>query len=246
MRDAALRMVGAAGYVNAGTVEFIVDQSASSFYFLEVNARLQVEHPVTEMVTGLDLVQEQLRIAAGEPMRLPNGIATGDRTAIQGHAIEARVVSEDPAAGSIPSIGKILAWAEPKGPGIRVDSGYGAGKVGSQFYDSLIAKVIAHAATREDAISRLRSALLDFHVLGVKTNIAYLLDVLNSDGFRAGDIDTGFLERSFPHWSPPKAPAELGAIAAAAGRGLSPTVSTAESRHPGGVWSYQDGFRIVR
>ncbi len=244
LRNSVSALVKASGYTNAGTAEFMFDQQSGKFYFLEVNARLQVEHPVTEAVTGLDLVQWQLRIADGELLELPEALLNGDRKAARGHAIEARIVAEDPAQGFRPSIGKITAWAEPKGPGIRVDTGYGPGAEVSRYYDSLIAKVIAFAETREGAIRRLESALMDFHILGVKTNIAYLLDVIRHEGFREGQIDTGFLERKFSSWSPSMdIPPELGSILAFSGSAIAGTVSP--DFRTKGAWEADDGFRVV-
>jgi 3-methylcrotonyl-CoA carboxylase alpha subunit len=244
LRASVSSLVKAAGYTNAGTAEFMFDEPSGKFYFLEVNARLQVEHPVTEAITGLDLVQWQLRIADGKRLALPEGLMNGDRTAARGHAIEARIVAEDPAQGFRPSIGKILAWAEPKGPGIRVDTGYGPGAEVSPYYDSLIAKVIAYAETREDAIRRLESALLDFHILGVKTNIGYILDVLRHPGFRQGKIDTGFLDREFSDWNGnQEIPPELGAILALAN---SPNQASATGNSkPQRAWEQSDSFRLV-
>lgn len=217
MREAALRLVRESGYVGAGTVEFMVDQACENYYFLEVNARLQVEHPVTEGATGIDLVAWQLKIASGERLELPALLSAGDRRAIGAHAIEARIVAEDPARGFLPSIGELISWAEPKRPGVRVDTGYAAGAEVSRYYDSLLAKVIATAETRSDAIRRLIGALEDFHILGVSTNLPYLLEVLRHPAFASGDFDTGFLAREFGDWRPStEVPPALGAIAAAA------------------------------
>jgi acetyl/propionyl-CoA carboxylase alpha subunit len=234
MEEAALQLVRESGYSNAGTVEFIVDQACESFYFLEVNARLQVEHPVTEAVTGLDLVQRQLEIAGG-------GQLVGSRPPQSGHAIELRVLAEDPGRGFMPSIGRILAWAEPKRPGVRVDSGFRAGSEISALYDSLLAKVIVHAPTRAQAIRRAEEALLDFHILGVRTNIAFLLDVLGHAEFRSGQFDTGWLERAMPEWTPSgEIPLELGVLA-----GMASGTSAAVGVRPRS-WDSADGFRNVR
>jgi len=244
LRESVDRLVRAAGYTGAGTAEFMFDQASGQFYFLEVNARLQVEHPVTEAITGLDLVQWQLRIADGEALDLPRGLVAGDRSCIRGHSIEVRIVAEDPSKGFLPSIGKILAWAEPKAPGIRVDTGFGPGSEVTRYYDSLIAKVIAHAESRGASIRRLEAALLDFHILGIKTNIPYLIAILRHPGFQAGDIDTGFLEREFGLWTgETEAPMELGAIVDFAG-----TDSKGHDRHTvpvSGAWDAADGFRVV-
>jgi acetyl/propionyl-CoA carboxylase alpha subunit len=175
-----------------------------------------VEHPVTEAITGLDLVKWQIRIAQGDVLELDQGLMDGDRSLIRGHSIEARIVAEDPGRGFLPSSGEILAWAEPKLPGIRVDTGYGPGREVPQIYDSLLAKVIASGATRLEAIGRLREGLLDFHVLGVRTNIAYLLEILAHPKFQAGEFDTGFLERSFKDWQPGFPDAAVAGIAEAA------------------------------
>lgn len=241
LRDTATSLASAAGYQNAGTVEFMVDQASSEFYFLEVNARLQVEHPITEMVTGIDLVKWQLRIASGAPLSLSSELSEGNRTAIRGHAIEARIVAEDPARGFLPGTGRILGWTEPRMPGVRVDTGHGPGSVVSRYYDSLLAKVIAHGENRSDAIEKLKLALLDFHILGVPTNIAFLLDVLSHPKFVAGDFDTGFLEREFPNWSPrTEIPRELGEILAHAG---TPSPDQAEPASGLSAWESGDGFR---
>lgn len=244
MRAAVASLVRQSGYVGAGTAEFMFDEPSGEFYFLEVNARLQVEHPVTEAITGLDLVQWQLRIASGE--KLPDHVLDigTDRATIHGHAIEVRIVAEDPARNFMPSVGRILAWAEPKAPGIRVDTGIGPGGEISRYYDSMIAKVIAHGENRPAAIARLRSALLDFHVLGVKTNIAYLLEILDHPAFAEGAFDTSFLGREFADWEPrAEIPPELGSIAEAA---LSATVPGQGEHAPlSPAWGQADGWRVV-
>lgn len=239
LRTAVESLARAAEYTGAGTAEFMFDDASGEVYFLEVNARLQVEHPVTEAITGLDLVRQQLLIADGLPMDVPPAL---ERKDIRGHSIEVRVVAEDPAMGFMPSIGRILAWAEPRGPGIRVDTGFGPGGEVSRFYDSMLAKVIVHASTRELAIQKLRGALLDFHVLGVKTNIPYILEVIAHPEFASAQFDTGWLGRRFPEWVPgDSVPDELDAILAAA------SSSVTMSREPvlaAGVWDLTDGFRI--
>jgi 3-methylcrotonyl-CoA carboxylase alpha subunit len=237
LRGYVQALVKASGYTNAGTVEFMFDPAIGEFYFLEVNARLQVEHPVTEAITGVDLAQWQLRIASGE--KLPP--LSADRDTIHGYAIEARIVAEDPARGFLPSVGHLLAWAEPKLPGVRVDTGYGPGAEIPRYYDSLLAKVIAHGATREQAINKLEAALLDFHILGVRTNIAYLLEILRHRDFRAGLYDTGFLGREFVDWQPPAdLPPEIAQIAALAGTAMESTPELAR-----GVWDSTDSFRVT-
>jgi 3-methylcrotonyl-CoA carboxylase alpha subunit len=186
MGAAALRLAGAAGYSNAGTIEFLLDDRGQ-FAFLEVNARLQVEHPVTEAVTGLDLVELQLRVAAGE--RLP--LSQAD-VAFQGHAIEARLIAEDPLAGWVPSSGKVQRFEVPGS--VRVDTWLTDGTQVPPYYDSLLAKIIAHDATRAGAIDRLARALAHTRVVGIKDNVDLLLATLESSGFRAGALHTGFLD----------------------------------------------------
>jgi 3-methylcrotonyl-CoA carboxylase alpha subunit len=243
MRDATTRLIKAAGYFGAGTAEFMVDPISGDFYFLEVNARLQVEHCVTEEITGLDLVAQQIRVANGLNLDIPSRLIAGERDSIFGHSVEVRIVAENPGQGFLPSIGKIVGWAEPREPGIRFDTGFGLGCEISRFYDSMIAKVIAHGSNRQEAIQRLVSALNDFHVLGVHTNIAFLIDVLNSDGFMTGDIDTGFLGREFAEWTPCAPPGELGSIAKSASSGISET--SMEKKSPA-MWDLCDNWRNVR
>ncbi|RJO70181.1 MAG: ATP-grasp domain-containing protein, partial [Myxococcales bacterium] len=196
MGEAAVRLAKAAGYTNAGTVEFLLDESGD-FYFLEVNTRLQVEHPVTEMVTGLDLVRLQLNIAAGQPL----GIAQSD-VAPRGHAIECRIYAEDPAAGFIPSPGRILLAEAPAGPGIRYDHAVVSGMEVPVHYDPLLGKLIAFAETREACIARMKRALAECVVLGVRTPIEYLIDVLSHSAFEQGKTHTHFLGEHFAAWRP--------------------------------------------
>jgi acetyl/propionyl-CoA carboxylase alpha subunit len=237
MKEAAISLCREAGYRGAGTVEFIVDPSGSAFYFLEVNARLQVEHPVTEAITGVDLVAWQLRIASGERLCLPE-------LRRQGHAIEARILAEDSGAGFMPSVGRLLAFALPSGPGIRVDTGYAAGQEVSRFYDSLLAKLIVWGEDRAAALGRLRAALLDFHVLGVATNIPFLLDLISRREVIAGDLDTGLIEREMGDWRPGSGlPVGLGALVETAGAATSGTAVAAELDSD---WAVADGFRNAR
>jgi 3-methylcrotonyl-CoA carboxylase alpha subunit len=190
MTDAAIAAARAAGYQNAGTVEFLVDARSASFYFLEMNTRLQVEHPVTEQVTGLDLVRAQLLVAAGEPLPW-----TPERIVQRGHAIEARVYAEDPRHDFLPQAGSLLLYREPQLPGIRIDSGVVEGDEVSVHYDPMIAKVIATDESRPSAIARLSAALRAFPILGVRTNVPFLLRILDDPRFIAGAVDTGFLDR---------------------------------------------------
>jgi 3-methylcrotonyl-CoA carboxylase alpha subunit len=176
------------GYVNAGTVEFIAD--AEAFYFIEMNTRLQVEHPVTEMITGTDLVEWQLRIAFGEKLPLAQ-----DEIAARGHAIEARVYAEDPDKGFLPAAGTIRQWRAPAGEGVRVDTGFRAGDTVTPYYDPLLAKLIVWAENRPQALARLHDALGAFEIAGVTTNLAFLQALLACPEVASGDIDTGLIER---------------------------------------------------
>jgi 3-methylcrotonyl-CoA carboxylase alpha subunit len=208
MGDAALRLAGAAGYTGAGTVEFLLDPGGD-FFFLEVNARLQVEHPVTEAVTGLDLVEQQLRVAAG----LPLGFRQAD-VRLDGHAMELRVVAEDVAAGFLPSTGAVAALELPDG--VRVDTGIEAGSLVSPHYDSLLAKVIAHGTDRVAVIDRLRAALDETRIEGVATDLDLLAAVLDEPAFVAGELHTGFLEEHRVAERLGDVPPEVVAAAAAA------------------------------
>lgn len=189
MGETAVRVAKAAGYTNAGTVEFLVDQH-KNFYFLEMNTRLQVEHPVTELVAGLDLVHLQIRIAAGEQLPL-----TQDQITIRGHAIECRIYAEDPDNNYFPSPGKITLLLAPSGPGIRRDSGMYEGWVVPMDYDPLLAKLIGYGSDRDQAIGRLTRALNEYFVGGIKTNISLFRRILGDSDFRAARVDTGFLDR---------------------------------------------------
>ncbi len=196
MTAAALKVAKAAGYYNAGTVEFILDDQGR-FYFLEVNARLQVEHPITEWVTRLDLVREQIRIAAGERLGLKQDEVRG-----HGHAFECRVYAEDPAHGFFPSPGKVLVWHAPSGPGVRVDAGVEQHTEVSVYYDPLIAKVSTWGQDREQARRRMEAALRQCVVLGPTTNVPFLLDLIAHPAFVAGETHTGFITEHFPQWQP--------------------------------------------
>ncbi len=191
MGEAAVKAARAVNYYNAGTVEFIFDPLLSSFFFLEMNTRLQVEHPITELTTGLDLVQWQIRIAAGEHFPYSQ-----EQLAQRGHAIECRVYAEDAANGFLPSTGKLLQYIEPRGPGIRVDSGFTAGDEVTHFYDPLLAKLIVHAEDRNTAIQRIQAALKEFVVHGVITNIDFLQDVLSHPDFANGQVTTRWVENT--------------------------------------------------
>ena len=186
---AAVRLVKEAGYTNAGTVEFLVDRD-QNFYLLEVNARIQVEHPVTEMVTGIDLIKQQILIAAGE--RLP---FAQDQVKQTGCAIECRINAEDPAKNFAPSPGKIAELRLPGGPGVRLDTHVYAGYTIPPNYDSMIGKLIVHRPTRAEAIATMKRALSEFHVAPIKTTIPLHLQIMENPNFLSGDVDTGFIER---------------------------------------------------
>jgi acetyl-CoA carboxylase biotin carboxylase subunit len=188
MGDAAVRGAKSIDYVGAGTIEFLLDED-TSFYFMEMNTRIQVEHPVTEMVTGYDLVKEQIRAAAGLPLSIAETLE------FRGHAIECRINAEDPARNFAPSPGTVHTFHPPGGPGVRMDTHVYAGYRVPPFYDSLLAKVIAHGSTREEALARMRNALSSFVLEGVHTTIPFLLQVLDHPDFVAGNVDTKFLER---------------------------------------------------
>lgn len=188
LREATRKLVRGIGYLNAGTIEFIVDKDRN-FYFLEANTRLQVEHPITEVITGLDLVELQIKIASGE--RLP---IEEDDLEVEGWGIESRIYAEDPVR-FFPSPGTITEYSEPSGEGIRVDSGYGVQSVISPYYDPLIAKLITHGATRDVAIERMLSALENYSISGIKTNIPFLKEAYASPLFKNGGYDTHFIEK---------------------------------------------------
>jgi acetyl-CoA carboxylase biotin carboxylase subunit len=211
MGEAAVRIARAAGYANAGTVEFLVDR-ASNFYFLEMNTRLQVEHPVTELVTGLDLVDWQLRIAAGEPLTIRQ-----EDVRWQGSAIECRVYAEDPEHNFLPFPGKIDRLREPAGPGIRLDSGIYEGWTVPLEYDPLLAKLAVWGPTREMAARRLDRALAEYVIGGIRTNVAFFREVLADPEFAAGRLSTAFLDGFFARRpAPPPVTLEMEAAAALA------------------------------
>jgi acetyl-CoA carboxylase biotin carboxylase subunit len=193
LTDSALKLARAIDYTSAGTVEFILDRDSNEIYFLEMNTRLQVEHPVTEMITGIDLVEQQIRIAAGESLAFSQGDIQ-----INGWAMEARVAAEDPAQNYLPQTGTISYCVEPSGDNVRCDSGVTTGSTISPWYDSMIAKVIAHGDDRNHAIDNLRAALDGYHLAGVGHNLPFLHDIVDHQAFRKTDIDTSFLNRVFP------------------------------------------------
>jgi acetyl-CoA carboxylase biotin carboxylase subunit len=192
MLAAAVQAGQAVGYRGAGTVECLVDTATGDFVFLEMNTRLQVEHPVTELVTGIDLVEQQFRIAAGEDVSFDP-----EQVRPQGHALELRVYAEDPVR-FLPSPGTITQWQEPAGAGVRVDAGYTAGNKVTQFYDPLLAKLCVHGQDRDEALARAREAVAAFQIAGLRTNLPFHADLLASEEFRSGDYDTAIVTRLRP------------------------------------------------
>ena len=191
MGKAAVRVAEACAYVGAGTVEFLVDANLD-FYFLEMNTRLQVEHPVTELITGLDLVEWQIKVAQGQPLPFSQ-----EDLQIQGHAIELRVYAEDPYNNFLPNIGDLEAYEEPTGPSVRVDSGYEAGMTIPIYYDPMLSKLITYADTRAEAIQHMLRAIDDYHIEGIQTTLPFGKFVMEHEAFRSGKFDTGFVKQYF-------------------------------------------------
>ncbi|MGA2212039.1 MAG: acetyl-CoA carboxylase biotin carboxylase subunit [Bryobacteraceae bacterium] len=244
MGEAALKIARAASYDNLGTVEFLADDRGA-FYFLEVNTRLQVEHPVTELVTGYDLVQLQLRIAAGEALPF-----TQEQIALRGWAMECRICAEDPESNFFPSPGTILQLREPSGPGVRLDSGVYAGWTVPLEYDPLLAKLVAWGPDRNSAIQRLQRALEEYTITGVETNLALFREILEDPEFRAGNISTGFVADFLARRKPR---AEAGeqlklAVALAAAADAQPRLLTGadQNRNVDSRWLTQGRGRFLR
>ena len=230
--EAACEVARSVSYEGAGTVEFLVsDEAPGEFFFMEMNTRLQVEHPVTELVTGIDLVEWQLRIAAGEPLTIEQADVV-----TTGHAIEARLYAEDPAAGFLPATGTVLALREPGGEGVRVDSGIEVGSVVASAYDPMLAKVIAWGADRDEALARLDAALESTVVLGVRTNQSFLRALLADDDVKAGHLDTGLIERMLPTLE--IAVPDAAALATAA------MLEHSELASRAGLWAQPSGWRL--
>jgi acetyl-CoA carboxylase biotin carboxylase subunit len=250
MGEAAIAAARAINYVNAGTIEFLVD-AGHNFYFLEMNTRLQVEHPITELVVGVDLVKWQLRVAAGEP--LPCRQADLSQ---RGHAIECRLYAEDPANEFLPSVGQIIHLVEPVGPGVRIDSGITHGDEVTVHYDPLLAKLITHGEDRQEAIRKMDWALRHYAILGeVTTNIAFLRDVLGHVAFQRGEITTDFVEHAFSNWQPAEAESSDLALVAAAVADVLDGASRAQAGSemqgrgatnddPYSPWGQYHGFRL--
>ena len=242
MGQAAVAAAKAVGYYNAGTVEFIFNPTDSTFFFLEMNTRLQVEHPVTELTTGLDLVHWQIRVAAGGQFSYAQ-----EQLAQHGHAIQCRIYAEDPANDFLPSTGKLLQFIEPRGPGIRVDSGFRPGDEVTHFYDPLLAKLIVHAEDRVTAIQRMQAALREFVVHGVITNIDFLQAVLSHPDFAQGKVSTRWVETDF-NWTPPPGPSPEALVAASLADFVVPRtryqVPGSTEVDPYSPWKNPSGFRV--
>jgi acetyl-CoA carboxylase biotin carboxylase subunit len=232
LAKAALSLAGAVGYTSAGTLEFVLVPDGS-FYFLEMNTRLQVEHPVTELVTGIDLAAWQIRLASGERLNFSQ-----NDLGQHGHAIECRIYAEDPADNFIPSIGAIEFYRPASGPGVRVDDGIEQGTLVSPYYDPMLAKVITWGDDRHEAIRKMIRALQDTVILGVTTNIPYLVDILQHPEFKRGRISTSFLEEHMEPWSPSSDTSNSTWLAIAAYEALK------ESRLTGSSTTIQDGASI--
>jgi acetyl-CoA carboxylase, biotin carboxylase subunit len=232
MGEAAVRAVAAAGYYNAGTVEFLVD-SNRRFYFLEINTRLQVEHPITEMVTGLDLVKLQIQVAAGARLHLKQ-----EQVGWRGSAMECRIYAEDPYNDFLPYPGKITRLTRPLGPGVRIDGAIYEGWTVPMEYDPLLAKLVVWSARREDTTDRMIRALREYDIGGIRTNIGFFRQILEDEEFRAGNLHTGFIEELLKRRRPPTPPRELAAAAAlaaalhSAGRNGGPAAATAKGPSP--------------
>jgi acetyl-CoA carboxylase biotin carboxylase subunit len=242
MGQAAVAAARSVGYHNAGTIEFIFDPYTGSYYFLEMNTRLQVEHPVTELVANLDLVQWQIRIAAGE--RLPFSQADLSQ---RGQAIECRVYAEDPSTGFLPASGPLIVFNPPSGPGVRFDTGFTSGDEISLHYDPLLAKLIVHAEDLQSAVRRMQAALQSTVVIGLPNNLEFLQAVLSEPDFAAGGVHTTWVEQRFTGWQPPPRPISPEVlIAAALSRPeTAPASLTEPGEHdPASPWRLTTGFRI--
>jgi len=242
MGKAAVAAATSAGYRNAGTIEFLLEGAGDTarFYFLEMNTRLQVEHPVTEMVTGTDLVRAQLLVASGRPLPWRQ-----EDLAQRGHAIECRVYAEDPSSGFLPQAGPLALYREPDGPGIRIDSGVEEGTAVPVQYDPMLAKLIASGETRDAAIARAVAALRQFPILGVRTNVAFLIRTLEHPAFRTGDLHTGFVDEHLPSLLEKTEASELVrsvARAAQSSRDLGPSAATGAALAAFDPWSRLEGW----
>ena len=239
MGAAAVAAARSVDYTHAGTVEFIVDPQTGDFYFLEMNTRLQVEHPVTEWTVGIDLVQWQIRIAAGETLPFRQSDLSQ-----RGHAIECRLYAEDPANNFLPATGPLLTLVDPSGPGVRVDSGYTSGDLVTIHYDPLIAKVIVCGENRPAAIQRMTAALRETVLLGVTHNGQFLQDVLADPKFTAGEVYTTWVEEHFNGWQPPQCGLPPEVLVAAALTQLQPQSTITNGPDPHSPWRMPNGYRV--
>jgi 3-methylcrotonyl-CoA carboxylase alpha subunit len=247
MGEAAVAAAKAVGYSGAGTVEFIADGAnglrEDGFWFMEMNTRLQVEHPVTEAVTGLDLVEWQFRVAVGETLPLKQ-----EQVRLNGHAVEARIYAEDPARGFLPSTGKLTALQWPNGEGVRIDTGVEAGGEVSPFYDPMIAKMIVHAPTRDKALDKLAGALDQSVVIGPRNNVGFLAALARAKGFRSGQFDTGFIDQHLDELVVRTGDVDKGAVALAAERLLladqARFAPLPENDEPASPWDIADAFQL--
>jgi 3-methylcrotonyl-CoA carboxylase alpha subunit len=235
---AGLAAARAASYVNAGTVEFLLDPQGR-FYFLEMNTRLQVEHPVTEAVTGLDLVRLQIQVAAGAPLPFAQEAVRGN-----GHALECRIYAEDPDNDDLPSPGRILHLAVPEGPGIRFDSGVATGSEVTVHYDPLLAKLVTWGRDREESVERMSAALDRTAVLGVVTNLGRLRAILAHPAFRAGELHTGFIDEHLDEVAPPACPPPEAVAAVLAALRLERRPAASASTRPPEPWERLGPWRI--
>ena len=243
MGETAVKAARAVGYTNAGTVEFLLDEDGG-FYFLEVNARIQVEHPVTEFVTGVDVVREQILVARGERLSVEQ-----DDLRQRGHAIECRIYAEDPASGFLPSSGRILSLREPAGPGVRHDCGIYEGWEVPVHYDPILSKLIVHASDREAARRRMLRALSELSILGIETTVDYLRAIIASDAFAAGDTHTDFIETrmtGFPADAPDDETTDLALIAGALALSVEAGRQTSGRVRAPSPWDTLGGWRIGR
>jgi acetyl/propionyl-CoA carboxylase alpha subunit len=247
MGRTAIAAARAVDYVNAGTVEYLFDSRNGKFYFLEMNTRLQVEHPVTEMVTGVDIVKEQIAIAAGRRMRYRQ-----EHIVPKGWSIECRVTAEDPFNGFLPSTGTVVYLQEPTGPGVRVESALYRGYEVTFDYDSMVAKLVVWGETRAEAILRMRRALNEYHISGIRTSIPFHQEIMDSTEFIWGTFDTGFLERRW--WRPSAEKSreheKIAAVAAALiaheeGR-QAVHIGSFDKERPSSIWKSEGRMRAVR
>ena len=240
MGEAAKKIINASHYTTAGTVEFLLDKN-KNFYFLEVNARIQVEHPITEMVTGVDLVKQQILIAAGEKLKLKQ-----EQISQNGHAIEARIYAEDADNDFLPSPGKILYLNEPSGPGIRVDTGIYQGWNVPPHYDPILSKLIVWAENRKSSLPRISNALKNYILLGLKTNIGYLLRIVNTENFIAGKYNTHFIEENEKKLKPTNENLDIALLAAVLDKGKEKLSLTTETSIKSNPWTEIGKWEICK